>query len=95
MLLLSTVAFAQMSDQQVIQFIQAESKAGTSQAQIVTKLVQKGVSMEQIRRLQKQYASQISKAGATGKVNAAVSEASSRLRNKNEKSNKGGQITFP
>ena len=94
MLLLSTVAFAQMSDQQVIQFIQAESKAGTSQAQIVTKLVQKGVSMEQIRRLQKQYASQISKAGATGKVNAAVSEASSRLRNKNEKSNKGGQITF-
>ena len=94
MLLLSTVAFAQMSDQQVIQFIQAESKAGTSQAQIVTKLVQKGVSMEQIRRLQKQYASQISKAGATGKVNAAVSEASSRLRNKNEKSNKSGQITF-
>ena len=94
MLLLSTVAFAQMSDQQVIQFIQAEMKAGTSQAQIVTKLVQKGVSMEQIRRLQKQYASQISKAGATGKVNAAVSEASSRLRNKNEKSNKSGQITF-
>lgn len=94
LLLLSTVAFAQMSDQQVIQFIQAESKAGTSQAQIVTKLVQKGVSMEQIRRLQKQYASQISKAGATGKVNAAVSEASSRLRNKNEKSNKSGQITF-
>ena len=94
MMLLSTVAFAQMSDQQVIQFIQAEMKAGTSQAQIVTKLVQKGVSMEQIRRLQKQYASQISKAGATGKVNAAVSEASSRLRNKNEKSNKSGQITF-
>ena len=93
-MLLSTVAFAQMSDQQVIQFIQAEMKAGTSQAQIVTKLVQKGVSMEQIRRLQKQYASQISKAGATGKVNAAVSEASSRLRNKNEKSNKSGQITF-
>ena len=94
LMLLSTVSFAQMSDQQVIQFIQAESKAGTSQAQIVTKLVQKGVSMEQIRRLQKQYASQISKAGATGKVNAAVSEASSRLRNKNEKSNKSGQITF-
>ena len=94
MLLLSTVAFAQMSDQQVIQFIQAEMKAGTSQAQIVTKLVQKGVSMEQIRRLQKQYASQISKAGATGKVNAAVSEASSRLRNKSDKNNKSDQITF-
>ena len=94
MMLLSTVAFAQMSDQQVIQFIQAETKAGTSQAQIVTKLVQKGVNMEQIRRLQKQYASQINKAGVAGKVNAAAADANSRLRNKNEKSNKSGQITF-
>lgn len=91
MLLLSTVAFAQMSDQQVIQFIQAESKAGTSQAQIVTKLVQKGVNMEQIRRLQKQYASQIGKAGMTGKVNAAASEAASRMRSQSTQSS---QITL-
>ena len=91
MLLLSTVAFAQMSDQQVIQFIQAESKAGTSQAQIVTKLVQKGVNMEQIRRLQKQYASQIGKAGMTGKVNAAAAEAASRMRSQSSQSS---QITL-
>ena len=84
MLLLSTVAFAQMSDQQVIQFIQAESKAGTSQAQIVTKLVQKGVSMEQIRRLQKQYGNQINQSGQSGKVNAGVSEINSRLRTKTD-----------
>ncbi len=84
MLLLSTVAFAQMSDQQVIQFIQAEYKAGTSQGQIVTKLVQKGVNMEQIRRLQKQYGNQINQSGQSGKVNAGVSEINSRLRTKTD-----------
>ena len=80
MLLLSTVAYAQMSDQQVIQFAQAEYKAGTSQAQIVTKLVQKGVTMDQIRRLRNQYDKQINQAGLTGKANAAVAEVGNRLR---------------
>lgn len=69
-----------MSDQQVIQFAQAEYKAGTSQAQIVTKLVQKGVTMDQIRRLRNQYDKQISQAGLTGKANAAVAEVGNRLR---------------
>ena len=82
LMLLSTVAFAQMSDQQVIQFLQAEYKAGTSQAQIVTKLVQKGVTMDQIRRLQKQYGKQINQSGQSGRVNAAVSDINSRLRTK-------------
>jgi len=93
LLLLSTVAFAQMSDQQVIQFLQAEYKAGTSQAQIVTKLVQKGVTMDQIRRLQKQYGKQINQSGQSGRVNAAVSDINSRLRTKTdtEKSTVGRQ----
>ena len=87
LLLVSTVAFAQMTDQQVVQFIQAEMKAGTSQGQIVTKLVQKGVNIEQIRRLQKQYSSQIGNAGMTDKANAAVSEINSRLRKKSNVEN--------
>lgn len=69
-----------MSDQQVIQFIQAESKAGTSQAQIVTKLVQRGVKMEQIRRLRNQYEKQINQSGLKGRADAAMTEADSRLR---------------
>ncbi len=48
-------AYAQMSDSQVIDFIIRESKAGASQSQIVTQLVQRGVQMEQIRRIQNQY----------------------------------------
>ena len=71
---------AQMSDQQVIKFIAREQKAGTSQSQIVTKLMQKGVKIEQIRRLRNQYSKQISKSGLSSKADAAVSEAESRMR---------------
>jgi hypothetical protein len=34
---------AQMTDQQVADYVKRELKAGTSQAQIVTRLVQRGV----------------------------------------------------
>lgn len=44
-----------MSDEKIMQFVVKEQKAGTSQAQIVTKLMQKGVTIEQIRRLRKKY----------------------------------------
>ena len=71
---------AQMSDQQVIEFIAREQKAGTSQSQIVTKLMQKGVKIEQIRRLRNQYSKQISKSGLSSKADAAVSDAESRMR---------------
>ena len=47
----SSVSFAQMSDSQVMDLIQQEMSAGTSQSQIVTKLMQKGVKIDQIRRM--------------------------------------------
>ena len=80
-LLSCTIAFAQgMSDQQVMQFIQQEVKAGTSQSQIVTKLIQKGVKIDQIRRLRQQYDKQLKSRGASGAADAAVSAADSRMR---------------
>ena len=80
-LLSCTIAFAQgMSDQQVMQFIQQEVKAGTSQSQIVTKLMQKGVKIDQIRRLRQQYDKQLKSRGASGAADAAVSAADSRMR---------------
>lgn len=84
---------AQMSDQQIIQFIAQEQKAGTSQSQIVTKLMQKGVKIEQIRRLRNQYAKQISKAGKSGEADAAVTEAESRMRQNQSKKNTQSTIT--
>ena len=74
------VSFAQMSDSQVKAFIQKETAAGTSQSQIVTKLMQKGVKIDQIRRLRQQYDKQIRQHGASGQADAAVSAADSRMR---------------
>ena len=52
--------FAQsMTDQQVIEYVARENRAGRSQSQIVTSLVQRGVSVDQIRRLRDQYGSQL------------------------------------
>ena len=80
MLLSSTMVFAQgMSDQQVIQFIASEAKAGTGQAQIVTKLMQKGVKIDQIRRLRNQYDKQISSRGMSAAADGAVSMAAQRM----------------
>lgn len=85
-LLSCTITFAQgMSDQQVMQFIQQEVKAGTSQSQIVTKLIQKGVKIDQIRRLRQQYDKQLKSRGVSGAVDAAVSSADSRMRQNNAK----------
>ena len=49
--------FAQssMTDTQVMEFVQKEHKRGTSQAQIVTKLMQSGVDISQIRRVRDTY----------------------------------------
>lgn len=74
------VSLAQMSDQQVMNFIQQEVQAGTSQAQIVTKLMQKGVKIEQIRRIRQQYDKQIKQRGVSSQADAAVSAVDSRMR---------------
>lgn len=73
-------ASAQMSDQQAMKFIQQEVKAGTSQSQIVTKLMQKGVKIEQIRRLRNQYDKELKARGAAGAADAAVTEVDARMR---------------
>ena len=51
--LFSLSAFAQstMTDEQVMQFVVKEHEAGSSQSQIVTKLMQRGVDIQQIRRV--------------------------------------------
>ncbi len=81
MLLSVQIAAAQgMSDQQVMSFIAAESRAGTSQAQIVTKLMQRGVKIDQIRRLRNQYDKQVSSQGLSKAADGAVSAVADRMR---------------
>ena len=51
----SIYAQSTMTDDQVIKYIVKEHQAGSSQQQIVTKLIQKGVDIDQIRRVRKKY----------------------------------------
>lgn len=81
---LSAACLAQgMSDQQVLQFIQTETKAGTSQSQIFTKLMQRGVKVDQIQRLRKQYDKQLSNSRMGAKTDEPISEAEGRMRKNN------------
>lgn len=87
--------FAQssMTDDQVLQFVIKEHNAGTSQAQIVTKLMQKGVDINQIRRIRSKYERQI-KSGGLGVVSdEAVAKAEKTLRENNGDVKKDNKLT--
>ena len=48
-------AQSSMTDEQVMEFVINENAKGTSQQQIVTKLMQQGVDIQQIRRIREKY----------------------------------------
>lgn len=79
--------FAQsMSDDQIISFVQAEQAKGTSQQSMIQKLLQKGVTVDQLRRVRKKVEAEQSQLGAvnlTGGQNSATS--TTRLRTNREK----------
>lgn len=52
---ISAQAQQSMTDDQVLQFIIRETRSGSSQAQIVTKLIQRGVNVTQIQRVRKKF----------------------------------------
>lgn len=64
-LVTTTFAMAQssMTDKDIMDFVVREQQAGTSQAQIVTKLMQRGVTVDQIRQLKKKYERQTNGSG--------------------------------
>ena len=89
LLMTSTAAMAQsssMTDDQVMSFVVKEHNSGTSNAQIVTKLMQRGVDISQIRRVRARYERE-AKQGGLGNLSAnnSSSKGSSRLRTNNGK----------
>ena len=74
----TVMAQSSMTDNQVMEFVIKEHTAGTSQTQIVTKLMQRGVDIQQIRRVRARYESMSSEAkveaasDATGKANGRM-----------------------
>lgn len=89
-----TVNAQSMSDEQVLQFVVTEYNKGTSQAQIVTKLMQKGVDINQIRRVRQKYERQAKNGGLGIKDITGEQATDNRLRtnNGNDKNQAGGQM---
>ena len=73
-----------MTDTQIAQFIQREARAGVSQSQIVTKLVQRGVTVDQIRRVRNQQQKQVTENGVTASAPTVEAGAEKRMRTNND-----------
>lgn len=82
----ATMSWAQsgMTDNQVMDYVIEQNANGVSRQQIVTQLMQRGVTIEQIRRIQKKYQKQI-KNGALGAddITAGSKEVKNRMREQN------------
>ena len=78
-----TLSAQSMSDDQVLKYIIKEHNAGTSQAQIVSKLLAKGVNINQIRRIRKKYEKEIQEKQLGVVADNAVDNAGQMMRQNN------------
>ena len=86
LMLCATMAIAQsgMTDNQVMDYVIEQNANGVSRQQIVTQLMQRGVTMEQISRIRKKYQRQM-KNGAMGAddITAGSKSVKTRMREAN------------
>ena len=91
-LMMVTASWAQsgMTDNQVMDFVIEQNAKGVSRQQIVTQLMQRGVKIDQIRRLQKKYQRQI-KDGTIGAedITAGSKDVKNRMREANGEKKRG------
>ena len=90
-MLLPVAGMAQsMSDDQVMSYIAKEHTAGKGNAQIVTQLMQRGVNIQQIRRVRDKYQKQMSQNTSHSYGSAGDPTGSSRMRTNNGKKRTSG-----
>jgi len=77
--IISMGASAQMNDSQVMDYIQSATKAGKSQGQITAQLMQRGVKIDQIRKIRNKYNSENDKKNGS----ADNTNTNSKLRKNN------------
>ena len=80
------VAQSSMTDDQLITFLLEEKDKGSSQSEIISKLLQRGVDIQQIQRVRRKYERQISQAGLGAKADQAMNNAENRMRQNNGQS---------
>ena len=74
LLMLSCPLFAQMTDDQVVQYVKSALSEGKSENQITKELLAKGVTMEQAERIQAKYQDQVD--GKSGSITAKAASGS-------------------
>lgn len=80
-----------MSDDKVIQFVMSESEKGKTQQEIVSQLLKKGVSAEQLRRVRKKYEEEKGRLGAVDLTGRNTGVESSRLRDERQRKGQDAQ----
>ena len=80
----SMMAQSSMTDNQIMDYVIEQNAKGVSRQQIVTQLMQRGVTIDQLRRIQKKYQKQI-KNGALGAedITAGSKSVKNRMREAN------------
>ena len=80
----SIMAQSSMTDNQIMDYVIEQNAKGVSRQQIVTQLMQRGVTIDQLRRIQKKYQKQI-KNGALGAedITAGSKTTKARMREAN------------
>ena len=86
LLMTATMSWAQsgMTDNQIMDFVIEQNAKGATRQQIVTQLIQRGVTIDQIRRIQKKYQKQMQN-GALGAedITAGSKAVKTRMREAN------------
>ena len=81
---LSMTAFVQsMTDQQILQYVMQQKKAGKAESVIAQELLKKGATLEQIQNMRQKYAKQLEKTGMGKAADKAIGDATDRMRKNN------------
>lgn len=81
-----------MSDNQVIEYVKKEQEKGTSQQQIVTNLMKRGVTTDQLRRIRKKYMAEQQTLGASDLTGKNNGKSESRLRTERQQQGEQSQM---
>jgi protein involved in polysaccharide export with SLBB domain len=73
-----------ISDQEVVKYALELRKSGVSNADMVKQLMERGATVEQLKRLRQQYSKQITERGLDNAVDNSIDNAKERMRVNNE-----------
>lgn len=91
-IVVSPVCAQSMSDNQVIEYVKKEQEKGTSQQQIVTNLMKRGVTTDQLRRIRRKYQAEQQTLGASDLTGKNNGKSESRLRTERQQQGEQSQM---